>query len=265
MANGIPIIQVSGGVDTDIVSDGKINTSAQPYTDAIARGEIAGKVDLNKYARNGDIGTAIEDMWLAGGTKVYLSSAEILKISSSDATDNGVTPNTGARTVTIYGLDDSYAEITDTVTLNGAGVVVTNISFLRVYRMIVNVSGTNLSNKGILTLTNNAGTSTIATIGAGNGQTLMSQYTIPAGKQLLIKTIIFNATGGKDVDVSLFIRPFGGSWNIKICATLNNSTFTRDFLPAFIVAEKSDIVIRCISVQAGGIGTGGWDSILETP
>jgi hypothetical protein len=246
-----------------IVANDKLNTAAEPYEDDISRGLISGKEDFNKFGKNGDVGTATEDVWSFGGTKTYLSSGEILKITSTDVDDDGDPADTGARTIEIYGLDDNYDEISETRTLNGQTAVDTVETYLRVYRAIIRSAGSTQSNEGTISIKNNASTVTMATIDPGEGQTLMTHYTVPNGKQMLIKNLCLQATGNKDVSIALYVRPFGEAWQVKLTATLNNGTFNRLFLPPFKIDAKSDVVIRAISVQAGGIVNAGWDSILE--
>jgi hypothetical protein len=262
----VTIVDATGTATTNVVSvtGNKLNSLTTPEVDEISRGNVTGKEDFNKFGANNDVGTSIEDVWLAGGTKTYLSAAEQLKILSSSADDDGDPVGTGARTVTIFALNDAGARISETVTMNGVTAVTTSLSMRDVYRMKVITSGTDLTNKGTITIKNNAETATLATIGAGFGQTLMTHFTVPTGYRELIKNLVLTATGGKDVTAYLFLRPPGESWQVKLSATLNNGVFTREYNPPLAVPAGTDIVIRAISVQAGGIADAGWDSILET-
>lgn len=62
---------------------------------AVANNEIPGATALSKFGRNLDVDTTLETVWSPGGLYSYLSSAEILQVSSAVAADTGVTRTSG--------------------------------------------------------------------------------------------------------------------------------------------------------------------------
>jgi hypothetical protein len=154
----------------------------------IAAGSVTGYKAIHKFGRNPNVGNAPETIWMQGGKYQYLAigAASTLYAYSADAQDSA--SGTGARTVTIQGLDNNFNEIEETVTVGGAA---TTLEFLRVYRAFVATAGSLNTNKGnVLISTGAGGTGTvladIGTIGTGTtfglGQTQLALYTIPAGK-----------------------------------------------------------------------------------
>ena len=93
--------------------------------------------------------------------------------SASGATDAGVTG-------IVSGLDANYDEVSEAFTLNGSGTYTTTQTFLRVFRAYVTGS---TAPAGNITISNG---STYAQITAGENQTLMAVYTVPAGKSLYV-------------------------------------------------------------------------------
>ena len=107
-----------GSVDGDAKSvDTKLRVSAMPYLYDIAEGHVADHVSLIKRGANEDVGTTEEVVGMQGGVLTYLTSAEQLKVKSSDGNDTGVALSTGTATAgsatTIE--DDAATFSTDTV------------------------------------------------------------------------------------------------------------------------------------------------------
>ena len=137
-----------------------------------------------KFGFNADIDDSLETIWSEGGLYSYLTSATVLKISSASTDD--ASAGTGARTITISGLDGSYNQISESVTLNGQTAVNTTNSFLRVFRMIVDTAGSGGQNAGKIyagtgTVTSGVPANKYGVIDVGDNQTLMCFWTVPAG------------------------------------------------------------------------------------
>jgi uncharacterized protein YrzB (UPF0473 family) len=146
------------------------------HTDNIhaSSGNESGLKTIHEFGHNLNVDTNYKTLWSVGTTYSYLSSATILKISSSDTNDDD--GDNGARTVLVQGLDTHYNEIEEIVTLDGQNAVNTSKKYLRVF-----------DNEGIIY----AGTGTItlgvpaniyAEIPAQYNQTMMAVYTIPNNK-----------------------------------------------------------------------------------
>ena len=123
----------------EVSSISRVGTS-EPFDLQVSRGQVAYHETQFKFGFNPDIDDSLETIWAEGGLYSYLSAASVLKISSSSTDD--ASAGTGARTITISGLDANYDEISESITLNGQTAVNTTQSFLRVFRLTVDTAGT---------------------------------------------------------------------------------------------------------------------------
>ena len=182
----------------------------QSYGLELSKGNIPNHIGINKYGSNTDIDTTTdpETIWSTGGLYTFLSSAGTVAVVSSDANDDD--GDTGARTISIEGLDANYDQITETVTLNGTGSVntTTHTDWLRVNRAYVVSAGSSEKNEGIITMS--VGGTTVATIPAEKGQTQMAIYTVPNGYNAYITNLfgaIVKGTGAAtNADVQFYSR-----------------------------------------------------------
>jgi hypothetical protein len=149
------------------------NGRFEPFELQVSRGQITWHSPLNLFGNTTALGsTAYGPLWEgltgAGGAYVYPSSAVIMTLASSSASDTAVT-------IRIYGLGADFVLQTEDVALNGTTGVVTTKAFLRINKMET-IAGNAVGN---VTAVN--GAVTYAKITAGNGVTQMSLYTVPAG------------------------------------------------------------------------------------
>jgi len=108
----------------------------EPFELQVARGQIENHKTIFKFGFNPDVDGAEETIWDVGGLYAYPSSAVVMTVTTdagSPATDNGVK-------VTIQGLDEDYNEVSEEVTLAGAGTATTIQTFLRIFRAFVSGS-----------------------------------------------------------------------------------------------------------------------------
>jgi len=110
-----------------------INSFAAASNIVISAGDLTGYSAINKFGRNPNVGGAPETIWMYGGRYVYLTSPSTVYAHSAD-TDDSVS-GTGARTVTIQGLDVNYESIEETVTVRSG--VASTAQFLRVFRALL--------------------------------------------------------------------------------------------------------------------------------
>ena len=89
----------------------------EPFELQVSRGQITYHEFVHKFGFYDSVSTSLTTIWSQGGIYSYLSAASTLYISSS-STDDTVA-GTGARTVTVSGLDNNFDEKVETVSLNG--------------------------------------------------------------------------------------------------------------------------------------------------
>ena len=231
----------------------------EPFNLQVARGQIAYHESIYKFGNNPQVADSIETIWSQGGLYSYLSTATVLKVSSSSANDTSA--GTGARTVELFGLDGDYNEISEVVTLNGQTAVNTTQSYLRINRMIVRSAGSGGANAGIVyagtgTVTTGVPANIYATInGDGTNQTLMAIWTVPAGYTgYLVQYDVSNGTTSNTPAVCkllLVARPYGEVFQSKDVKSLTTGMHIENTLVIPIeFTEKTDIEVRAVSSSA---------------
>jgi hypothetical protein len=238
----------------------------------IARGLIRGASVVHKFGRNPNIGGAPETIWMHGGTYTYLTSVSTVYVSGADAQDSAA--GTGARTVTVQGLDADYNEIEETLTVDGA---VSTKSFLRVYRAFVASAGTLQTNKGAVLVSTGAsgGGTVLADIGIigtgttfGLGQTQLALYTIPAGKTgYLTNWNVGIGSYNDTATATLYTRETGNGliFRTRDIMDIPGGLHQRTYTVPFALPEKTDIEIRAIATTGTTVSSA-FDIILfDTP
>jgi len=181
------------------------------YYAAVEAGEVPGATLLNKFGR-AEIGTSLTPI---SRELVYQTptTATVLEFVSDDANDTSA--GTGAREISIIGLNSSWEEVMQTVTTNGTTAVALSTPLIRMYRWYVTKSGTYAtsstgSHAGTLTIQESGGGTVWSSIGVTpfpTGQSQIGITTIPIGKRgVLLSTHVFVDTS-KSVDLYLFQRP----------------------------------------------------------
>jgi len=244
-----------------------INSFAAASNIVISAGDLTGYSAINKFGRNPNIGGAPETIWMYGGRYVYLTSPSTVYAHSADTADS--VSGTGARTVTIQGLDGNYESIEETVTVRSG--VATTAQFLRVFRAFVVTSGSTGTNEGnIIISTGAAGTGTvladIGTIGTGTtyglGQTNLALYTIPAGKTGYLTAWNIGVGSYNDaVTVSLLSREFNSAFRTRDIMDVPGGSHVRNYSVPIKLPEKTDVEIIGIATTGTNISSS-FDIIL---
>ncbi|KKM68571.1 hypothetical protein LCGC14_1459460, partial [marine sediment metagenome] len=169
------------------------------------KGNIVGQIAKNKFGVNLNVGTTEEDIQSQGGTLVFLQSAELIGIISSDTT-NDILLGENATSVFIEGLDENFTEISEIVNLS---TVTTNTvqEYIRVNRMFVNQVGNyTSSNAGTITGTAAVSGTVQIEIPVGSGQSKTTHFTVPAGQNLIITAFRVTMDTGKEIDIAAKFR-----------------------------------------------------------
>jgi hypothetical protein len=222
----------------------------------LARGQIYNHSHVHKYGFNSAVGTGDDTIWFQQGDYTWSSAAVKLKISSSSANDDGDPAGTGANTVTVEGLDGNYAEISETVTLDGTTPVETTATFLRTHRMFVATAGTGLTNAGVIYAADtgdtygtpgvpDTATGIRSTIGAGEGQTLQAFYTVPAGYTAYMAQVAAGSVNGTNATtITLRAREEGGAFRTRDKFIVFKDMLTMEYPVPIVFSEKTDIEMK---------------------
>ena len=147
----------------------------------LSRGHISNHSTVHKFGWNTAIGVAEETIW--DGSNVYSYSA--VGTATAHSTTNA---SDSASTITISGLDENFLLVTDTLTVDGAASANQYSRIFRAFMSTANTGTTNVNAIDIKTHSN-----TVARISAGQGQTLMALYTIPANKTGYLQKVQFTS------------------------------------------------------------------------
>jgi len=235
----------------------------------ISEGRVLKTNYIHKFGRNPSVGGAPETIWMQGGVYEYLTSPSTVYVTSDNAAD--AADGTGARTVTVQGLDVNYRNVQETLTVGGS---VSTVEFLRVFRAFIVESGSVGTNVGDVRVTTGAGGSgtvlaDIGTIGTGTtfglGQTQLALYTIPAHCTGYLTT--WNVGVGaynNSATVSLYTRVFDTgyqSFRTRDIMDVPGGYHTRNYGIPLKIPAKTDIEIRGIASTGTSISAS-FDLIL---
>ena len=176
----------------------------------VASGHYENFSSVNKFGAT-TLDTSIHPMTLSTQYRTPTSAVQ-LQVVSDSASDNA--SGIGARKVTIIGLNASWDEVVQEVTLNGLTPVQIPIPLTRVYRWYISESGNyadevNGSHVGELLIEETAtgdDWTILTTSPFPVGQSQIGVYTIPRGKKgyLLAKTLFVDSE--KSADIYFFKR-----------------------------------------------------------
>lgn len=171
--------------------------------------------------------------WAAFGSGTVLT-IQTTKLNGTPASDDD-----GSQ-LTIIGLDPDWNEIQETVTIQG-GIATTNQQFIRCYRAFA-------SNGGNINIINvNANGETVLRINIGKSQTLMSIFSVPAGKTAYLLKGVATCAYNADATIDMFVR-YDGQQNFRIGHTAEVSgpggQYEYNFSVPIKIPAQSDIDIR---------------------
>lgn len=203
-AVAIKVIDTNGTPQSLIIEDGVL--AVRQYLQAMAEGDIAQHVIFEKIGYSPASSGSQTTLWNPGTQYVFPASAIQMEAVSSSAND--ASAGTGARTMMLSYLDNTYAEHTEEITLNGTTPVLTvATNILRVNSWYVNTVGSGYVSAGTISMRNATDHTTIySQCAAGYTRNRSSVYTVPLGKTLYITDLSFSAgysTVGKQVRMTL--------------------------------------------------------------
>jgi len=255
--------------------DNKIRVSSVPYYVDIAEGLVPNHTPVNKFGHNSTVGATLEPVWDFSGPYDYLADDTFatMYISSDDSLDQGITYE-------VSGIDSDYNASTVTVTTDGSDgntfVALTSGAadnqWWRIFRAL-NTSGTAAQGNIYISKDNtDVGGNGIpddtldiqAMIIIGFEQTLMAQWTVPTGNKAFLTHLYASTSTAKVSEIHLYVRPFGGVFNIKYIITLNANAHTHRYDFPLEIPTKSDVRIIASATGGGGEISAGFDLWYET-
>ncbi len=239
-----------------------------PTTDLRYRvilGQVPNFSAVENFGTNRSIASTEEEIWAVGGIERLLPSAETMDIVSDDNDDNSA--GTGARTLTISGLNGSYLEIEETISLNGTTPVTTTATFLRVFKLRVRTAGTSGDNEGSIDCTSTISGFDHARIEPGDNQSLKTQYTVPDNKFMAIFDIAYGTNQNDQAFFRLFIRPEGEVFQLFLVLNLFQTSESNISGILSAIPPRADVSFRAFSAGGGSISVTAAYSfyLIDTP
>lgn len=181
----------------------------------VARGLASGVSSVKKFGRNDAVGTSFEPVCLGGIYRVPQSgSAATLRVKAG-GNANDTAAGSGARSVTVAGLDENFELASETVATAGASASsATTTTFTRLFLIDVATSGTYASSAagshaGDIVIEDGAGTQDWGTMDATafpKSGSEIGAYTIPSGYTGFVKLRDISIDSGKTIDAIFFSR-----------------------------------------------------------
>lgn len=183
------------------------------YLIEVAKGNVAGASLVNKFGANISLASSYEVVSIGGVYQTpQVSGATALYVRSSNNNDTAF--GSGAREITIQGLDATGVLTTASIATNGTSNSANFAgTWLRVFRAWVSGSGTYAtlsapSHIGSIEL-RSATSGTWLTIDAtdiAKGQSQVGSYTVPLGFTAYLLDYVVTMDSGKTVDFAFFTR-----------------------------------------------------------
>ena len=223
---------------------------------------------INKFGRNTDCAAgALEEVWDGSVVYTWSTTADITHVRS--AVDSAITQ--GA-VIEVQGLDTNWVAVTQTKALDGTNStteVELDTPLRRVFRMKV-LDDTVMDEDIWAGDDDFLVAAAKAIIAAGNNQTLMAMYTVPADKVAYVTQYWahHNPTSGQTFTsnpIKLWARDNANGYakQLKhIVGVPEDGGFVHPFAPYLKLTEKTDIFLTATPTAASADVSAGFDLIL---
>lgn len=174
----------------------------------VQKGNVMGHSMVHKFGRNSGVPNGTWEFVTTLGHTVWpLSSDTPVRVKVGNALDTST--GTGAREITVQGLDDSFNEVSESLVTAGASASTeTSTSFWRVHRAWVSSVGTygGANSSEAVTIENSTGGNDIIQIEALEGQTQFGGWSTPVNKTAYLLGMHIHVDSNKTADVRVFTR-----------------------------------------------------------
>lgn len=183
-----------------------------PFSNASSLGIVEGVEHVNVFGRNTDIdiATAPEDIWGRGGLWVPPTTPQVHTIVSTSTND--VFGGTGARQVTLFGLDENYDRVSETINISGTTPVASVNQYAIIDKMWSTTVGSLGYNEGAISATASGDAVVTAEIDAQLNESAMAIYGVPRNTTFLMNdffaslNVVANKVTGTQVNIGLLVR-----------------------------------------------------------
>jgi len=221
------------------------------FKSAVSRDDIPGCRWILVSGRNANSTTSDSTIWPEANLYSFPSAATAMTVSSTSAADT-IAGGTGAGVVQLVGLDSDYNQVTHLIQLNGTTGVAIPTNLLRVNDLTVVFSGSGGVNAGDLyvgsgTVSGGKPATVYRTVMAGLGISSDAVYTVPAGKVVIFKRIIYISSSDKITNFSIALGFFGTNTTFKFeDIGITNASFQLDASHVGHLPARTDLTFRAL-------------------
>lgn len=245
-----------------------MSASVKNITEALSRiaaGVVTGATRVNLKGLNPAPTTTFETVW--GNSNLYTFLAANMAsptIVSSSANDTAA--GTGARTLTVSGVDSTYIAQTETVILNGTSTVALTKNYMTINSMAVATVGSGGVTAGNLTIV--AGGVTHGYVQAGYNNDKSFIYCTSSTKGLLLYNLLIGeeaaSAGGSRSQILYVTNSVGGgiTFTTSTIGLPTNAMLVRDFAPPRYFPPKTQIQLQFLSAAATSTVTATGGAVL---
>lgn len=185
----------------------------------VADGLVSGYSLVHKFGASTAVSTSYVPL-TALATIWQPTAATTVRIKAG-GNANDTAAGTGARSVTVEGLDSSFARATETIATNGASASSsTSTSFIRIDKAYVETAGAYKGvNAGTITIEITAGGTDVISIPSGESHSTFGFYAIPINYKAWLLTFSVTSDTTKITDVR--VRTLGNTndTTVPVCPT----------------------------------------------
>jgi len=231
--------------------------TTKDYLLDVALGNIPHAKVIHKFGRNPTVSTggAFDAIWNGGGTYTgFPEEIETVSIVSTSSNDTSV--GTGARVITIYGLDANFLEQEEEIILNGLTPVVSTLVYSRLPRARVMTAGSIGYNEGNISIAHTTTVANVfAVVPATCNTTMIAAYTIPANKNghIIAQAATIANKNAASVEVRLRVRQAGSVFTAVGEAAINSvgtGYIERTFVAPQAIPPKTDIYMEATATKS---------------
>lgn len=180
------------GVASVCVDNESMHSYSKGYGQAVAEGDVANHLPWVKVGTSSSVPGTKALVWGVNTDYTFPAAQQQMEVVSSNAADAAA--GTGVRKVKIYYLDNTFAEKTEVVTLNGTTAVPTTATdIFRINYFRAEEVGSGGAAAGNIDIRNLADTPIYDRIIAGETASKTVLYTVPKDKVLYVTDLLFSA------------------------------------------------------------------------
>ena len=124
-------------------------------------------------------------------------------------------------------------------------------------------AGTGGKNAGIISVKDNADAVTLGYMLVGENMCHSAIWTVPLGQRFIMLEWHGGELAAKVSHILLYIREYGGVWQLKRDVILKDDLFFYPMIMPRIVPARADIELRCTATAGSGIMFAGFAGFYE--